>query len=205
MGLLDKKIRKQAIKGTASRILGSLPNGMSQADATKFAEGVVDEAFELQKEKGTDILPVKAAHLVLTQSVPFLPENYLQYLLAEGVTTEDIGSWWNLPDIYRWLDVVFQEFRLGSYYQTYLRELGEPVKAWWAVYSHNECFSYGPPVEHELLKGDDRPLPFELHDRNTAYLNKRILAEGGGPLPPEEGEYKTRNSRFRAMIRCGQA
>ena len=162
MGLLDKKIRSQAVKGTASRILSLSQNEISQDDAKKIAEELVDEAFELQKEKGTDILPVKAADLVLTQSVPFLPADYLQYLFSEGVTTEDIASWWNLPDIYRWLEVAYQELELTAYSFAYLRELGDPKEAWSAVYSHHACFCYGPPVEHELLKGDDIPLPFEL-------------------------------------------
>lgn len=197
--------QSQMTKAVMGRMHVSFPGAFPGEQAREHAEEIVEAAFEIQKEIGTDALPKKAAKLVLSESTALLPEGYLQYLTAEGVTVKDIERWWNQPDIYRCTDAMFDAWRLDVYFNIYLLELGDPEQAWSMVYRRQPCFVYGPPVEHERLKGDDRPLPFEVNHRFDAFLRKALLKHGRDSFWAETDKYGTVNRMFREKIRNGEA
>ncbi len=195
----------QMAKAVVGRIHLSFPGLFDGDMARDNANNIVEKAFELQINAGTIGLPNKAAKLVLPESIPFLKKGYLQYLESEGVTVKDIKSWWNQPDIYRWTDVAFDEWRLNVYFTIFFEECGDIDEAWSEVYRKQPCFIYGPPVEHERLQGDDRPLPYELNHRFDVFLRRTMLKQGRESLWAETNEYGTVNRLFRAKIRSGEA
>jgi hypothetical protein len=195
----------QMTKAVVGRIRLSFPGRFDGDLARDNAKDIVEKAFEWQINAGTTSLPKKAAKLVLTESLPFLPKGYLQYLEAEGVTVEDIKSWWNQPDIFRWMDVAFDEWRLNVYFIIYFEACRDLDEAWSEVYRKQPCFVYGPPVEHERLKGDDRPLPYELNHRYDVFLRRTLLKHGRESLWAEATEYRTMNRLFRAKIHSSEA
>jgi hypothetical protein len=193
------------------RIYANFPGTFRPRQAKAVAQKIVRKAFALQKKAGTRDLPDAASRLVLSAADPWFSEEYLDYLLAEGVTTQDIESWWDQPDMYRWMDVAFDDWRLSHYFELWLRELWDTEEAWSVVYREQPCFAYGPPVEHRRLKGEHRPLPWELNDRYDAWLQRLIVKDGAVSqdcrelLFWESVKWKTRNALFRAKLKNDEA
>ena len=116
-------------------------------------------------QEGTNKLPSNYGDYIIEKS-KINDEKYKEIVeraISGGANEDDVRNWWNLNDIERrmikWEDEIF---RISSY--QLFKEEG---------FTHDEEIIkirktfpiYGNPYDESNSKGDDRPLPDELHDK----------------------------------------
>jgi hypothetical protein len=179
--------------------------GMSEEEAEKAAEDLLDRAIEQSKKVGTyNSLPKNMGDIILgnTKDDDEMVNKYTESIRQEipikrkeGVTDKDISLWWNLCDIERWvaleLDNETHMSCILSYVQDNSLSMDEAINRLRKYYP-----LYGDPEDTSNTKGDDRPLPFELKDRVNTYMRKRTSAD----LNKYKEEVE-KSSTFNALVR----
>ena len=162
---------KEALKQTREMI--------AQAKSEVIKRGMQNEP----PNKGDYILMLESSNEEVRQAV--------QKLRSEGVTDDDIRSWWNLPAIERVLVELMDGYcRMGSFIALLRQGLSETdaVSRLWKIHPR-----FGDPASGT---GSDRPLPIEFKRRVLEFTERSY----GEPV-----RYKTQmenstsfNSAFRA-------
>ncbi len=190
---------------------GYTSQGMSEEDAKKAAEDLLDRAIEQSKKAGTyNNLPKIMGDIILgvTKTDDELVKKYAESICKEiptkrkeGVTDEDISLWWNLCDIERWVTVEYDnELHMAcmiNYMQNNNLSMDEAMDRLRKYYP-----LYGDPEDTSNTKGDDRPLPFELKDRVNTYMSKRTVMDLS-KYKKEVEQSTTFNALVRKEIKAG--
>jgi len=123
------------------------------------------------------------------RSDPDLPSNFADLLLerevtddstrqmlakkrAEGVTDADIKWWWGLDKLERRLLIVVDDwFRMAAFKKYRAEGMSEEQ----AISQLGKSFPiFGGPEDTKNVKGDDRPLPFELKERINQWVGTAL-------------------------------
>lgn len=183
-------------------ILSGSPIGLfsKRTDVDKELEKLYIEKFMSIgiDQKGISEAMRKCKQDAIREETDNLPKNFGDYLISKandgfeksvklinkskscGANEDDIRHWWNLHDIERrmlkWEDDIFRISTFESLKQDGLSDEE-------AIEKMRKTFPlYGNPTDESNTKGEDRPLPDELHDRvnrltaelTTIYIQKYL-------------------------------
>ncbi len=177
-------------------------SGRSVEEAKSLVKTSIQSAKEEARKAGTDKLPSNFGDLLLgRENTDAKLRSEFHNKRLEGVTDNDIRSYWNMNDIER---RVLENMQQAMMYSTWkgARETGRTdIEA--AVYARKFFPYYGDPQDTRVTSDDDRPLPIELlmrenvwyakeMNRNPVEFNKRLQ------------EYSSFNALMRAEIRAGR-
>ncbi len=146
------------------------------AEAQETLRQMLFEVKEEAVEEGTDQLPSHFGDLLLEHETS---DPTIQAMLTDkrrqGVTDEDLRSWWNQHDYERRLALKIDDLkRMATYVR--LRDQGfAPQDASQQALRSHVC--YGDPNDAGPLRGDDRPLPPELRERIQRYTERRLRTD----------------------------
>lgn len=188
--------------------------GMPCSRALEKAREIVDAAIEESRKEGRYCLPRNFGDIILDKArsdepaVNSLAERIRRDLpgkRAEGVRDEDIRWWWNLSDVERRLMIKYDDaFRLAITMSELGRTKNRSEKT--ALQRALDAAKkkspiYGNHDDTSKAGGDDRPLPCELKNRVSAYIQKKKSAwdKCGETI---EG-FSSLNALIRKEIRAG--
>jgi hypothetical protein len=120
--------------------------------------------------------PPNLGHLLLEREVT---DNSTRQMLApkraDGVTDADIKWWWGLDKIERRMLIVVDDwFRMAAF----KKYRAEGMSAEQASSRLRKSFPiFGDPQDTKNVKGDDRPLPFELKERINQWASRNKSVE----------------------------
>ena len=175
---------------------------------------VMFEAYGIPEAKRTakDLLTLAKKQAC---SDPDLPPNFDNLLLereatdnstkqmlaakrAEGVTDADIKWWWGLDKLERRMLIVVDDwFRMAAFQKYH----AEGMSAEQANFQLRKSFPiFGDPQDTKNVKGNDRPLPFELKER----INQWALRNESAKIPSELRRTTSMNALVRSEIRAGR-
>ena len=146
-----------------------------------IAEAKADGAYDSPPGLGDLILGIREAPSPKYAQLAERQRRRIPRLREEGVTDDDIRSWWNLPDIESRMTIaadnnahialVMHEISEGRAYDS---ENTDAVAM--AMVAVRKTFPlYGDPDDTRNTTGDDRPLPYELKDRVNRYIERRAV------------------------------
>jgi hypothetical protein len=152
------------------------PLSETEAEARELFRQLLFEVKEEATEEGTDQLPNNFGDLLLEHEAT--NETIRALLVAkrrEGVTDEDLRSWWNQPDGERRLLLKVDDLS-RMVHADKLRQQGLSLQeATQQAFRSQVC--YGDPDLKGPLQGDDRPLPPEFRARIERYINSRMRTD----------------------------
>jgi len=190
--------------------------GVAPGEANKTMREGLKDAIRESKQAGTYLLPANFGDIILgttpteSSAVVVLAEAVCEELPAkeaEGVTGDDIRSWWNLNDVERRMIVKWDDFERVAYYRQAGRRGAEGDREQGsqdaAAQVRKRFPMYGDPQDTSHTSGDDRPLPLELKDRINAWLAEQAEYE------PEKLESQieaasSMNALLRSRIKAGR-
>ena len=190
--------------------------GVAPGAAKKTMRESLKEAVRESKQVGTYFLPANFGDIILgvttteSPAVAALADAVCEELpakQAEGVTGDDIRSWWNLNDVERRMIVKWDDFERLVFYRRETRRGSEGGREHGsrtaAVRVRKRFPMYGDPEDTSHTSGDDRPLPLEMKDRINAWLAEQAEYE------PEKLESQieaasSMNALLRSRIKAGR-
>jgi hypothetical protein len=175
--------------------------GMFEACGIPEAKRTAKDLLALAKKQACSDpdLPPDFGNLLLEREAT---DNSTKQMLAakraEGVTDADIRWWWGLGKLERRMLIVVDEwFRMAAF----LKHEAEGMSEEQATSELRKSFPIlGDPQDTENVKGDDRPLPFELKDR----INEWALRNERGELASELRRTTSMNALIRSEIKAGR-
>lgn len=193
-----------------------MATGAPQHEAETLAREMLDKCITEAKADGTYDSPPGLGDLIVGLREAPSPEyadwaerqrKRIPRLREEGVTDNDIRTWWNLPDIEARMVIaadnnanialVLHEISEGRAYDS-----GDISAVAMAMVTVRKTFAlYGDPDDTRNTTGDDRPLPYELKDRVNRYI-ERHAANPASHLRDVEAS-STFNALVRREIRAG--
>lgn len=169
-GKLEAELKRQYIP-----MLQSL--GMSSSEAQEAASSILEVAKAQSVKEGTDKFQRGFGDFLVEPGtsggdVPPI----VQKLRRNGVTDQDIRWWWNMHDLERRMMVVFDDMSRTSLLIDAMerRKLDEADAA---ALVRKTFPIFGDPDNTAHADGEDRPLPFELKGRVSAYMQKRTQGD----------------------------
>ncbi len=161
-----------------------------EGEANEMAQGTLDKAIAEAKADGTYDIPRGLGDALLGLNEPpsdriadWVDEKRMELrrLRQEGVTDDDIRTWWNMTSVERRFAIeqdnqghlayimwaISEGHTSGPTNEETLDEAAELLRA-----SHP---LYGDPDDTRNTTGDDRPLPYELKDRVNRYIVRRAV------------------------------
>ncbi|HCT30308.1 MAG TPA: hypothetical protein DIW31_06165 [Bacteroidales bacterium] len=158
---------------------------MSKSEANSLAEEMLVNSISKAKKDNTYQLPPSILGEMILDDyesgdiIGFLVK-YVRKTLPEkrkdGVKDEDILWWWNLDEISRRMVMELDWLLKSSNYSLEIKNNGLSEKeAILRTKKYNP--TYGDPGELPHLKGDNRPLPWELRDRINIFLEKILKSD----------------------------
>jgi polyhydroxyalkanoate synthesis regulator phasin len=169
--------------------------GMSQDEARNMVRYLIRQAKEDAEKEGTTKIPPNFGNMLIDSEDKYQEiKTMLAKRRKEGVRDEDIRWWWNMHDLERRLMANDDEVtRLASF--IYHKQEGKnSEQATTLVKKHLPIF--GDPDDTRTFFGDDRPLPYELKDRVSIYIQHRAN--------DDSDDYKRdveHSSSFNALVR----
>jgi len=146
---------------------------MSKFDASNQVKKMIKMAKLVSKNKGTCNLPRNYGDLLLEQEK--VNKDYkilLEKARNGGASDDDIREWWDSNDLER---QVARGFSTQFNAMGWIIERDKGLNDEQAGINLRKAMPvYGNPDDLSILKGDDRPLPYELLFRIDRYL-KRVL------------------------------
>jgi hypothetical protein len=186
------------------RELVQLYTGMIDACGMPDAKCIVKELLALAKQQASsdsNLPPDFGEVLIQREMSDDSTRQLLAKKRAEGVTDADIKWWWGLDKIERRMLIVFDDwFRMAAYKKH--RAEGKSEEEALSLLSKSLPI-FGDPEETKNLKGDDRPLPFELKERINRWVEVVLLNEPIG-TSSEFQSTGSMNALIRSEIRAGR-
>ncbi len=155
--------------------------GIPFEQALKLAENAVRVCIKESKKNGTYYLPENLGEIFLGKEKSM--DSHIQ-LMAGGfksryellkrddVREKDVIWWWGLNDVERRLITLNDE---GTWMGIFIELLKRGATDREAGIECNRTLPvFGNPKQTDDFNNDDRPLPFELHDRVTNYVLKNL-------------------------------
>ena len=167
-----EKLIDQVVRDEVRVLMGT--SGMTPREAEECALGMAKRAWERASERTNDPCGQGQGDILLARetSDPNIHRAF-EKRRAEGVTDADIRWWWNMSAFEQEHLEEQDGFNRMTLYTSLRVEQGldrETVVK--EVFRRHA--KYGDPEEGE---GDDRPLPYEMKGRVTAFLEKHQRAD----------------------------
>ncbi len=189
---VPRELRERLIR---ENIEASVAIGMPEHEARKIAEEVFKEAVQRAQASGAIDIPPGAGDRALARKDTD-PESRALYQLcqAEGVTDEDIRSYYNMSSIEEHMLFVQDEIARTSVI-AYHADQGRTEEEQLDI-TRKALPIYGDTDETPDLRGDDRPLRPELRFRVMT------LVEEGMANPEDFRRRVESHSSFNAFVRA---
>jgi len=173
--------------------------GMSEDEALFTAKQVIASAGKLMLESERDLSPSRC-EMILDGSGFDNAEKIRKWLDKEKVNDEDIRSWWELPELEKWIIIKFDEYQIERA-RSMLIEKGLNEE------DANECIVKIFPIFDFIdIIGDstypDRAFPYELRDRIRVWVERKKEAGPGKYCRMTDG-YTSLNALIRWNISKG--
>jgi hypothetical protein len=171
--------------------------------AKKFIKTLIAQIVKESKHEGTFALPSDyGQRMIDTAATDKKVAGEIEKLRKDGVNDDDIKSWWGLHDIERRLLLKLDETnRSGLFLKLTTMDKMPPAEANKIVQKYHPI--YGNPEDTSQYKGEDRPLPPELRERITRYIEKEIKK----PLEEQQemlDKFPSLNARIRHDLKAGK-
>lgn len=186
--------------------------GLDEKQAKQIAKALLDDCIKKSKEAGFYDLPMNFGDIVVgldnlnnskhSGFLDFMKES-LSYIKSEGVTDDDIRWWWNMSEVER---IMAREIDAISRRETFMHFLEEGLDPPDAALKMKNMFpTYGDdPDGDPQLKGEHRPLPYELKKRVGEWIIKKMKADPTGQdFKKKCEEAGSENAFIRQEIRKG--
>jgi len=175
-------------------------SGFPSNMAKQFAKELISMAKE-QARSDPDLPPNTGNLLIEREATDDSIRQMLAKKKADGVTDDDIRWWWSLDKLERRLIIAFDDwFRMAAY----TKHSSEGLSREDSAAKVRSAFPiFGDQQETDKLKGDDRPLPFELKDRVNKWI-ERQMPEGIIELAEKGRDATSMNAIIRNEIRAGR-
>jgi hypothetical protein len=179
-----------------------MQSGMPISQANEVFSVWLSQAKEESKKENSDNLPQNFGDLLLQKeaTVPNI-KSKLAKLRREGVTDDDVRTWWNLPDLDRRVRIKYDENSIMAVVIDQLDKMGATKETMDESMDKAEAHArkyfpvWGDPDNYtKLFSGDDRPLPAELKFRINLWLQMR-------QADPNFKEELERSTTFNALVR----
>jgi hypothetical protein len=170
--------------------------GVPMPMAKKFIKTLIQQAVKESKaEKTFNFPPDCGERMLKAEATDKEIAAKLGKLRKEGVSDDDIRNWWGLNDVERRLLLKLDETnRTGLFLKLTTIDKMSATEANKLVQKYHPI--YGDPDDTSQFKGDDRPLPPELRETITRYIE----IETSKPLE-EQKEKMEKFSSLNARIR----
>jgi len=196
----DKSLETQLEKVYAERYQAI--TGVTAPMAKKFIKLLLTQTIKESKRAGTYGLPQDYGQkLIESAETDESVKEALEKKRADGVTDDDIKSWWAISDLERRLLIKIDETnRVGLFLKFINFDKIPRDEANTLVIKYHPV--YGDPDDTTQWEGDDRPIPPELRERVNRYVQTQQA------LPLEEQQKKIEaftslNARVRHEIKEG--
>ena len=166
----------------------SIQMGYSNDQAAQLVEIMIDRCIEEAKKDDYYDIPLNFGDAILGSAqinnskfstfLNFMKDN-LHLLKVEGVTDSDIRWWWNMSEVERRMAREVDAISRRGAFMQFLEDGLEPPDAAFKVKTHFPTFGtfqYSDPQ----LKGENRPLPYELKKRIGEWIVKKMKSEPTG-------------------------
>lgn len=173
--------------------------GMPKRQATSIVKNMLSWAKESSLKQKTYMIPPNFGDLIVSGNLKDFPgvSDNIEFARSEGATEEDIRQWWNMNDLERYMVIandnhfnmvkILEELDLGK----------DKVEAIEGIKKYTPI--YGPPPKNTSNpKGKDEPLPYELKDRISKYVEEYNI---NNPSREELKKKWESHSSFNALIR----
>ena len=161
---------------------------LSTAQAKQLTEIMLDKCIKEAKETNFYDFPMNFGDAILGSAqlsntkystfLSFMKDN-LPFLKAEGVTDNDIRWWWNMSEVERRMAREVDAISRRDAFMHFLEEGLEPPDAAFKVKTHFPTFG-GVQYSDPQLKGENRPLPFELKKRIGEWIVMKMKSDPSG-------------------------
>jgi len=182
MGLFNRYNKKeQELQKTYITLISKM-SGFTESEARETATAYLDAAIQEAKKLGRYDYPDNFGDLILGVAVTddsIVAEDALRIrkeLFAkrkDGVTDEDVRSWWNLSEVERGMMLQIEDAARMTTMISALRRGKTEHKAAIQVRKYHPI--YGNPEDTSVTHGNDRPLPIELRDRINKYIESQMM------------------------------
>jgi len=183
--------------------------------AAEMAKNLLDKSIQAAKRDGTYDLPPDLGNILLKIKPTTDPliqkrissfEKQLSMLRKEGITDDDIRTWWNLNAVERKIVIMYDTFSRLAGFVHHLQEGKSPKEAGYILRKNFPIYG-GPNDEADLadpdLKGNNRRLPMELKDRVNRHGIRRF-EEGADQYHKDVEQCSSYNAFIRKEIRAGR-
>lgn len=194
MGFFNKYNKtEQALLELYSKLLPNTDN---------MVQEMLDKAIDDSKKEGMYNLPSNLGDTFLKrEKTEEAVKEKFRKKREEGVKDNDIRWWFNLNDIERRMILKVDELNRMVLFMEVIKQGKTEAEADSIVRKAHPI--YGDLNDERLVKGDDRPLPFELKDRINIYIQKRFENDSEQYKREIEGA-STFNALVRKEIKAGK-
>lgn len=202
MGFFNKYSQTEQELQKTYTILISKMVGFTESEARETATAYLDAAIKEAKKLGrydySDdfgdlILGVTATDNAIVAEDALKIQKELFAKKKDGVTDEDVRSWWNLSEVERGMILQIED---AARMATMISALRQGKAEHKAAIQVRKCHPiYGNPKDTSVTHGNDRPLPIELKDRINKYIESQII----NPIPYKNKVKET--TSFNAFVR----
>lgn len=170
--------------------------GLSPSEARRAFWHLVNEIKEESLETGASTLPRDFGDWLLErETTDERVKAVLARRRAEGVTDQDIRSWWNMHHLERVMMCKLDELNRHALLTRFIEGAGlgrEDAARKLARYDP----LFGEPNETHADRHEDQPLPYELKQRVSGYVQRRSVLD-----PEAFARDMEESSSFNALIR----
>ncbi len=189
---------ERRLEGQYAEMLGTW--GLPKGHAKRTARQLVAMARQ-QARSDPNLPPNFGLVLIERETTDDSIREMLAGKRAEGVTDADIKWWWGLDNIEQRLFIVVDDWcRVASFKKYCAEGLTEEQ----AIAQLRKAYPiFGDPKDARDVKGDDRPLPFELKNRVSKWADVALGKESvrdASQQPP----ITSMNALVRSEIRAGR-
>ena len=185
----DQDLEEWTIQSFASM------TGCSLAEAKSLAGACIKKAKEDARKEGT--FPPNSGDIFLERERNDAKvRSELQKKRLDGVTDDDVRSYWNRNDLERRVVENIRQAVMYSRFKQHVEDEGRTAEE--AAIVIRKYFPYfGDPDDMRVTSGDDRPLPFELMRRVDDWYSKEQTRN-----PADFKKRLERSSSFNALVRA---
>lgn len=207
MGLF-KNLRQNARMAKYLRAYDTLPEGIKLFYLEEEFTEEVSRVWELQQMYEGSIIPANWP-LNCIDEFSGWPE-HLEWVKSEGGTEEDFIWWEQLAPLEKiLLKASDYGARRAVMFDLNQKTNMEPTAIMKEVHKHFTVYSEDKPDlssmtprDREYYSGQDRPLPFELHNRIDKYLMQNVSTDSLAAMKKEMEQFSSANMWVRHLIKA---
>jgi hypothetical protein len=176
--------------------------GVPRGEAERLAKEALEEAIERSKASGFYGRGPMGKTALGWSHDPKGARQAWEATRADGVTDADILEWWDLSSVER--QMIVADDNLARMTEI----MGLVEKSWEFEEAARECAKsnaiFGDCMDEKAMKGENRPLPWELKLRYMRWLAKKKTALRFAGVASESEGFASANAYIRHLIRLGE-